>query len=66
MSPGLQEILALGVVALVVAAVIWRRWRRRGAALKAGACGDCAAAGPPAKEAPVRFYRRDPDKQPGQ
>ena len=56
--PGIQEIIALGIVALVV----WRLiWRRRNSSRKAGACGDCASSGPPPKESTVRFYRRQPD-----
>jgi hypothetical protein len=64
--PDIQELIALGIVALVAGRLLWRRWARRNALTKAGgqlsskasACGDCASAGPPPKEAPVRFYRK--------
>jgi|CXWL01.1.fsa_nt_gi hypothetical protein len=56
--PGIQELIALGIVALVAGRLLWRRWFRARAGGKAGACGDCASSGPPPKEAPVRFYRR--------
>ncbi len=63
--PGLQEILALGIVALVVGLVVWRRWFRGRATRRSGDCGDCAASDPPPKEATVRFYRRrdNPDSR---
>lgn len=53
--PDLQEMLALGIVALV-AGLYWYRRRRR----PSGSCGDCASAGPPPAESTVRFYRRNP------
>lgn len=60
--PGLQEIVALSIVALVAGRLLWRRWSRRkglhGAGGKSGACGDCASSGPAPKEATVHFYRR--------
>jgi hypothetical protein len=60
--PDLQEVIALGIVALVVGRLLWRRWARRVPAAKpagkSGACSDCTAAGPPPKETTVHFYRR--------
>jgi hypothetical protein len=60
--PDAQELIALGIVALVAGRLLWRRWGRGQPATKqagkGGACGDCSAAGPPPKEATVRFYRR--------
>jgi|GEM_PF-1955302 len=60
--PGIQELIALGIVALVAGRLVWRRWAAREGAAKAGtrsgACGNCAAAGPPPKEATVHFFRR--------
>ncbi len=62
--PGSQELIALGVVALVAGRLLWRQWTKRraraGTVAKSGACGDCSSAAPPPKEAPVRFYRRLP------
>jgi len=55
--PDIQEVIALGIVALVAGRLLWKRWARRQAA-RSGDCGDCAAAGPAPKEATVRFYRR--------
>ena len=66
--PDLQELIALGIVALVAGRLIWKRWARRNVAgkpaAKSGDCGDCAAAGPPPKEATVRFYRRQNEEGP--
>jgi hypothetical protein len=56
--PGIQEIIALGIVVLVVGLYVRRRWRRGKSAQRSGDCGDCASSAPPAKESPVRFYRR--------
>ncbi len=60
--PGIQEFIALGIVALVAGRMVWRRWAtQRGATrtgAQSGACGNCAAAGPPPKEATVHFFRR--------
>jgi hypothetical protein len=60
--PDIQEFVALGIVALVAGRLLWkRRARRQSAGTSAGRssdCGDCAAPGPPPKEATVRFYRR--------
>jgi len=56
--PDIQELIALGIVALVAGRLLWRRWTRRGDTRKAGACSNCDSAGPPPKEAPLRFYRR--------
>lgn len=59
--PDRQELIALGIVALVAGRFIWKRWGRRSAGgkpAKTGDCGDCAASAPPPKEATVRFYRR--------
>jgi len=56
--PGIQEIIALAIVALVVGLYVRRRWfgRRK---LSGGAdCGGCASSGPPPKESPLRFYRK--------
>ena len=62
--PGIQELIALSVVALVAGHLVWRQWTKRkvrgGTAAKSSACGDCSSAAPPPKEAPVRFYRRLP------
>lgn len=67
--PDLQELIALGIVALVAGRLLWTRWARRHApgrpAAKSGDCGDCAAAGPPPKESTVRFYRRRNAEPPG-
>jgi hypothetical protein len=54
--PDTQELIALGIVAVVVGWAIYRRIRR-----KAGGCADCA--GKPAAntgETTVRFYKRAP------
>jgi nitrate/TMAO reductase-like tetraheme cytochrome c subunit len=53
-----QELLALGIVALVVGVYAWRR-RARHASTKPG-CGDCASAAKPRAdgETTVHFYRR--------
>ncbi|MBL8201771.1 MAG: hypothetical protein JNK40_12425 [Chromatiales bacterium] len=68
--PDIQELIALGIVALVAGRLLWKRWARRHSAGKPGAksadCGDCAAAGPAPKEATVRFYRRPKAEPPGQ
>ena len=64
--PGIQEFIALGIVALVAGRLLWRRYAQRDALTRPGgqpsskssACGDCASSGPPPKEATVRFYRR--------
>ena len=56
--PDTQELIALGIVALVAGVLIWRRFAKRDAGQTAGACRNCDSAGPPPKEAPVRFYRR--------
>jgi hypothetical protein len=60
--PGIQELIALSVVALVAGRLLWRQWAKRRAqgstAAKSSACGDCSSAGPPPKEPAVRFYRR--------
>jgi len=56
--PGIQEIIALGIVALVVGLYIRRRWFSRRKSSHGTACGDCASSGPPAKESPLRFYRK--------
>jgi hypothetical protein len=55
--PGIQEIIALGIVALVVGRYVRRRWFGGRKAARGGDCGDCASSGPPPKESPVRFYR---------
>jgi hypothetical protein len=54
----LQEALALGVVALVLALAIWRRTRRK---KSAGACSNCDT--PPTakpRESTLRFFKRQP------
>ena len=56
--PGTQEMIALGIVALVAGRLIWRRVAGRRAASRASACGDCASSGPPPKEATVHFHRK--------
>lgn len=53
MNAGLQEWLALGLVALIVVVYLVARRRR-----PAGSCGDCASAAPPAKETVIRFHPR--------
>ncbi|MCC7257877.1 MAG: hypothetical protein IT486_05860 [Gammaproteobacteria bacterium] len=53
----LQELLALGVVVLVVALTLWRRARRRRAG-KAGCSGCDSKAARPSGESPLRFHRR--------
>lgn len=66
--PDIQELIALGIVALVVGRLVWTRWPRRKAAgkpaAKTGDCGDCSSAGPPPKEATVHFYRRQKARGP--
>jgi hypothetical protein len=57
MSPGLQEAVALAVVAAVVGVALWRRWRRRKATPGCDGCGQPSAT---PKEAPLRFHRRRP------
>lgn len=57
-GPEVQEILALGVVALVVAIAIWRR-RKRSSGSSPG-CSNCDTPQKKQKEAPLRFYRRRP------
>jgi hypothetical protein len=58
MPTGIQEILALLIVAAVVAAVIFRRWRQ--AERKTSSCGGCDNPSTEDKtESPVRFYRRE-------
>jgi len=54
---GVQELLALGIVALVVGLTLWRRNRRK---KTAGACSGCDT--PPAgqQEKPLRFYKKKP------
>lgn len=53
-----QEIVALGIVALVVGVAIWRR-RKRSAGSAPG-CSSCDTPQKSPKEAPLRFYRRRP------
>lgn len=56
MDPGTQELLALLVVGLVAARLVWRRLRR-----KPGGCAGCASAGTPApRESTLHFHRRPP------
>jgi len=56
--PDIQEVIALGIVALVAGRLLWSRFGRRRAGAKTGDCGDCAAAGPAPKEATVHFHRK--------
>jgi hypothetical protein len=57
MSTNLQEILALAVVAVAVALMLWRRYRRR--AHPGSACNGCdAARNRPSKEKTLHFHRR--------
>lgn len=56
--PGIQELIALGIVALVVGLFMRRRWSKRRASQRGGDCGDCASSGPPKAESTVHFYRR--------
>jgi len=63
--PDVQELIALGIVALVAGRLLWRRLgpsarRRR----TAGACDGCGPVNPPRKEATIRFYRRRNDEGP--
>ncbi len=66
--PDMQELVALGIVALVAGRLLWKRWMRRktpaSSGAKSGDCGDCAASSPPPKEATVHFYRRRNDEAP--
>jgi len=60
MSAGLQEIVALGIVALVVIAVIYRRWKRAKNA-GPGGCSSCAEnCSAKGSETSVRFHTREP------
>lgn len=53
----LQEVLALGIVALVVGLVLWRRQRRRRSG--GDGCSGCEAGSPKkSREHPLRFRRR--------
>ena len=57
MSAGLQELLALLLVAVVVGLYLYRRRRR-----PAGSCGDCAS-GPSNRDTAekiIHFHRRRP------
>lgn len=63
--PDIQELIALGIVALVAGTALWRRLRRKPGAA-AGSCGDCAGSGPPPAESTMRFYRRNPDSAAGE
>jgi ABC-type nickel/cobalt efflux system permease component RcnA len=56
--PDIQEVIAVGIVALVAGWLLWRRFGKRRDGAKTGDCGDCAAAGPAPKEATVHFYRK--------
>ena len=58
MSPGLQELIALAVVAAVIGFALYRRLRRKSA--KAAACCD-AGGDAQAEEKTIHFYRRNPD-----
>lgn len=66
--PDLQELIALGIVALVAGRLLWKRWAGRTVAgepaAKTGDCGDCSSADPPPKEATVHFYRRRNEEGP--
>ncbi len=58
MPPGIQELIALGIVMSVVAFAVYRRWRR--ARSDASACSDCDRNPPkPDTEKTVHFYRRN-------
>jgi hypothetical protein len=56
--PDIQEVIAVGIVALVAGRLLWRRFGKRPAGAKTGDCGDCAASGPAPKEATVHFHRK--------
>ncbi len=62
--PDIQEVIALGIVALVAGRWIWRRRMRRQAPGKSGDCSNCASSSPPPKETTVHFYRRRNDETP--
>ena len=54
----LQEVLALGAVATVVAIALWRRSRRRTASGEG--CSNCDKPAAKPREFPLRFHRRKP------
>ena len=59
MPAGLQELLALAIVAGVVGFALYRRSRR---GKQSGACGDgCGQQAAAKKEATIHFYRRKDD-----
>lgn len=51
--PGLQELIAMVVVGIVAARLVWRLRKK-----PPGSCSGCASAPPPEKEKTVRFYKR--------
>jgi hypothetical protein len=57
MDESLQQIIVLGLIAIIVGLELRRRWRKKQKG-KVG-CDDCGP-GPakPPKEAPLRFYKR--------
>ena len=55
MTPGIQEAIALGIVAIVVGFGLYRRWRK--GQRKDSAC--CEEPSTEAAEKTVHFYRRE-------
>ncbi len=51
--PGLQEAIAILIVAVVAGRLAWRLRKK-----PPGSCSGCASAPPPEKEKTVRFYKR--------
>ncbi|MCL4790807.1 MAG: hypothetical protein KJ040_02010 [Gammaproteobacteria bacterium] len=51
--PGIQEIIAILIVAVVAGRLLWRLRKK-----PPGSCSGCASAPPSGKEKTVRFYKR--------
>lgn len=59
MPAGVQELLALAIVAVVVGFALYRRSRRRG---QSGSCGEgCGRQSGNKQETTIHFYRRQDD-----